>query len=130
MNAFDYYVSAFKNYADFSGRARRSAYWYFVLFNILFSIGANIVDAVLGTIFVGVAYALVAFIPGLALSIRRLHDTTRSGWWLLIALVPIIGFIVLLVFFVEDSHPANEYGPNPKDPVAVGEDDISRHLVD
>jgi len=71
---------------------------------------------------------LIAFLPGLAVGIRRLHDTNRSGWWLLIILVPIIGAIALLVFYCQDSDPnRNEYGVNPKDPTAS--DDIIDHLV-
>lgn len=108
-------------YADFSGRARRSEYWYFVLFNILVSIVASVLDAVLGTDFdgmsnglIGVLASLALLLPSLAVGVRRLHDTSRSGWWILIGLVPLIGWIVLIVFFVQDSHADNEHGPNPK----------------
>jgi uncharacterized membrane protein YhaH (DUF805 family) len=109
-------------YVDFSGRARRSEYWWFFLFNVLVSFVASIVDAIVGTRSggFGVFEALVSLallLPGLAVGARRLHDTTRSGWWLLIGLIPCVGFIVLIVFFVQDSHPDNQYGPSPK---AVG----------
>ena len=131
MSPIDYYVGAFKDkYADFSGRARRSEYWYFVLFNMLAAIAATLVDQVIGYPVVYIAYLLAAFIPGLAVFVRRMHDTNRSGWWFLIAFVPLIGAIVLLVFLVQDSDAgANQYGLNPKNPVAL-EDDISQHLVD
>ncbi len=109
-------------YVDFSGRARRSEYWYFVLFNFLVGIVANILDAVLGTDYDGATtgglintlVGLALFLPGLAVAVRRLHDTGRSGWWILLVFVIIIGWIVLLVWFVTDSKPDNQYGPNPK----------------
>lgn len=93
----------------------------FVLFNILIAIVLAILDTLLGFTtesgfgVLGLIYALAILIPGIAVAIRRLHDTGRSGWWILIGLVPLIGFIVLLVFYVQDSIPGdNEYGPNPK----------------
>lgn len=94
----------------------------FFLFNILISIGLSIVDRVTGLYSVenGVGilstiYSLAVLIPAIAVGVRRLHDTGRSGWWMLIALVPFIGSIVLIVFFVLDSDPGtNQYGPNPK----------------
>lgn len=111
---------------DFSGRARRSEYWYFALFTVLVSIAASILDSILGTDFEGTSggllnllTSLALVLPSLAVAIRRLHDTSRSGWWILIALVPIIGLIVLILFYVQDSHPDNEHGPNPKATSAV-----------
>ena len=109
-----------KKYVDFSGRARRSEYWYFFLFTIIVSIVAGIIDGILGTRssngtgLVGAIASLALLLPTLGVGVRRLHDTGRSGWWLLIGLIPLIGAIVLLVFFVQDSHPDNQYGPNPK----------------
>jgi uncharacterized membrane protein YhaH (DUF805 family) len=109
-----------QKYADFSGRGRRSEYWYFALFNLLVAIAAGILDAILGTDFdtgsglIGLLASLALLLPGLAAGVRRLHDTTRSGWWILIGLIPIIGWIILIVFYVQDSHPDNQYGPNPK----------------
>jgi uncharacterized membrane protein YhaH (DUF805 family) len=106
-------------YVDFSGRARRSEYWWFFLFQVLVSIVASIIDAILGTrsgnfgVVEGLA-SLALLLPGLAVGARRLHDTTKSGWWLLIGLVPCVGIIVLIIFFVQDSHPDNQYGPSPK----------------
>ena len=122
----NWYLDVLKKYAVFSGRARRKEYWYFCLFNIIVAIVLAIVDVIFGTfskalgigLFGGI-YALAVFIPSLAVSVRRLHDRNRSGWWLLIALVPIIGAIVLLVFMVQDSQEGdNQYGPNPKETVA------------
>jgi uncharacterized membrane protein YhaH (DUF805 family) len=101
-------------YVDFSGRARRSEYWYFVLFNVLVSIVALVIDMAIGQQIVGFIASLALFLPGLAVSIRRLHDIDRSGWWILISLVPIIGFILLIVWYCSDSKPDNQYGPNPK----------------
>ncbi len=114
----NYYLEVLQKYAVFSGRARRAEYWMFALVNFLVSIALAIVDVVLfGTTFgiVGALYSLAILIPGLAVSVRRLHDTNRSGWWLLIALIPILGAIALLIFFVQDSDPGdNQYGSNPK----------------
>ena len=88
----------------------------FVLFNFLASVAIGIVDGILGTNgALGGLYTLAVLIPSLAVAARRLHDTDRSGWWQLIALIPLIGFIILLVFFCLDSKPGeNRFGPNPK----------------
>jgi uncharacterized membrane protein YhaH (DUF805 family) len=109
-----------QKYVDFSGRARRSEYWFFLLFTVVVSIVASIIDTILGTrssagtgLIQGLA-GLALLLPGLAVGVRRLHDTSRSGWWLLIGLVPFVGGIVLIVFFVQDSHGENQYGPSPK----------------
>ncbi|MCV6620690.1 MAG: DUF805 domain-containing protein [Cellvibrionaceae bacterium] len=110
----EYFMDALKRYADFSGRARRKQYWMFVLFYFIFSIVVSIVDSILGTMFLGMIFGLAMLVPSLAIGARRLHDTGRSGWWQLLLLIPLIGFIVLLVFYVQDSHPDNDYGPNPK----------------
>jgi uncharacterized membrane protein YhaH (DUF805 family) len=119
----DWYIAVIKKYAVFSGRAHRKEYWYFVLFNILISIGLSLLDGAIGTVnadtgygLLGSIYSLSILIPSLAVLVRRLHDTSRSAWWILIGLVPVIGWIVLLVFAVQDSHPGqNQYGANPKD---------------
>jgi uncharacterized membrane protein YhaH (DUF805 family) len=122
----DWYLLALKKYLVFEGRARRKEYWYFVLFNILAGITLGIIDNVTGTLnpetgmgLLSGLYSLAVLIPTIAVSIRRLHDTDRSGWWLLIALIPLIGGLVLLVFFVLDGTPGtNQYGPNPKEETA------------
>ncbi len=112
--------SCLSQYVGFSGRARRSEYWWFVLFNLLVSVVAGILDAIFGTDFgrgagvIGAIASLALVLPSLAVAVRRLHDISRSGWWILIGLIPIIGWIILIVFYVQDSHPDNDYGPNPK----------------
>jgi uncharacterized membrane protein YhaH (DUF805 family) len=112
----NYYLDVLKKYAVFTGRARRKEYWMFFLFNIIISFVIGFIDGLVGTVgILSIVYALGMLLPGLGVSIRRLHDTDRSGWWLFISLVPIVGFIVLLVFLVSDSQPGeNKYGPNPK----------------
>jgi len=110
----EWYISVLKDYATFSGRARRKEYWMFILFNIIVSIVINVVGAVIGFEMLGLIYSLAVFLPSIAVGARRLHDTGRSGWWLLLILVPIIGAIVLIIFFVQDSHDENKFGANPK----------------
>ena len=122
----NWYLEVLKKYAVFSGRARRKEYWFFVLFNFIISIVLAVIDVVTGSFspeagmgLLGGIYTLAVLIHGIAVSVRRLHDTERSGWWLLIALVPLIGAIVLLVFMVQDSKPGqNQYGANPKEATA------------
>jgi len=112
----NWYLAVLKKYAVFSGRARRTEYWMFMLVNVIAGVILAIVDNILGTGGVlGIIYSLAVLIPGIAVSVRRLHDTSRSAWWLLIAFVPLIGAIVLLVFALQDSTPGpNAWGPNPK----------------
>ena len=103
------------DFATFSGRARRSEYWWFTLFTTLVYIAALLVDLLLGTAVVFPVTALVLLLPGWAVLVRRLHDTSRSGRWMLITLVPFIGGLLLLAITVSDSHAfANQYGPSPK----------------
>jgi len=108
-------------YVDFSGRARRSEYWYFALFGFLVGVATTLLDGVLGTSYdvgsgglLNTVGSLALFLPSLAAGVRRLHDTDRSGWWILIGIIPIVGWIILLVWFCTDSKPDNKYGPNPK----------------
>lgn len=128
-----WYLKVLKQYADFNGRARRKEYWMFALFNIIFIIVAIILDNIIGfnididwiaVVVIGDAgyglvyflYALAVLIPSLAVAVRRLHDIGKSGWMILISLIPIIGVIWLLVLLVTDSNPGeNEYGANPKE---------------
>ena len=112
----NWYVECWKKFGDFTGRARRTEYWMFVLFNLIASVLIAVVDGVLGTSgALGGLYSLAVLIPNLSVAARRLHDTDRSGWWQLIALIPLIGFIILLVFLCSDSQPGdNRFGPNPK----------------
>ena len=131
-----YYLHVLKNYAVFSGRAGRSEYWYFVLFNFLFAIAASIIDRLLGTTlhmdmpdgqsivvggYVNMLYGLAVLIPGLAVLARRLHDVGKTGWYILILLIPLIGIIWLLVLLFTDSQAGdNKYGTNPK---TINDDD-------
>ena len=122
----NWYLIALKKYAVFSGRSRRKEYWYFYLFYILFIFVLSFIDVMIGTYdavaeigLIGGVFVLFMLIPLLAASVRRLHDTDRSGWWLLIALIPLIGAIVILVFTLQDSKPGeNQYGSNPKEVAA------------
>ena len=117
-----WYLEVLKKYAVFDGRSRRSEYWYFVLFNFLISTALTLVDLGIGAYnkkanvgLLSTIYGLAILIPSIAVGIRRLHDTNRSGWWLLIALIPIVGTIVLIYFLVLDSDAGeNQYGANPK----------------
>jgi uncharacterized membrane protein YhaH (DUF805 family) len=116
----DWYLKVLKAYAVFTGRARRKEYWMFVLISVLIAIGLAVLDVVLGLRVGGkgllsTLYSLAVLIPALSVAVRRLHDTNRSGWWLLLGLLPVVGSLVLLVFFVLDSTPGtNRFGPNPK----------------
>ncbi len=111
----NWYLDVLKKYAVFDGRARRMEYWMFFLFNVIIAIVLNVIDGLIGTGGVlGVLYSLAVLVPGIAVTVRRLHDTDRSGLWILIAFVPFIGAIVLLVFMVMEGSPGqNQYGPNP-----------------
>ncbi|WP_409422662.1 DUF805 domain-containing protein [Pseudaeromonas sp. ZJS20] len=111
----NWYLSVLKKYVTFSGRARRTEYWMFTLFNIIFSIVAGVLDVVLGLGFINLIYTLAVLLPAIAVGVRRLHDTDRSGWWMLIGLIPLIGAIVLLVFFcLEGEKQENRFGADPK----------------
>ena len=122
-----WYLEVLKKYAVFNGRARRMEYWYFVLFNIIVLIVLSLIDVLLGTFNIvrGVGllsgiYSLAVLIPTLAVTVRRLHDIDRTGWWILINFIPLIGTIVLLVFELTPGTPgSNRYGPDPKQ--ATGE---------
>jgi uncharacterized membrane protein YhaH (DUF805 family) len=118
----NWYLEVLKKYAVFNGRARRKEYWMFFLFNVIISTVLMIVDGIVGTSaapgaigLLGGLYTLAVLIPGIAVAVRRLHDTGRSGLWILIGLVPFVGLIVLIVFMVQDGTPGeNEFGKNPK----------------
>jgi uncharacterized membrane protein YhaH (DUF805 family) len=118
----DWYLGVLRNYTGFSGRARRKEYWFFTLFNVLVVIALSMLDAMIGTFdaetgygALSTVYMLAVLIPSLAVSFRRLHDTNRSAWWLLLGLVPLIGTLVLLVFMIlEGTEGSNDYGPDPK----------------
>ncbi len=111
----NWYIDVLKKYTVFEGRARRKEYWMFILFNIIVSILVAVIGGILGTTLLSVIYALAVILPSIGVAIRRLHDTGRSGWWLLVGFIPLIGFIVLIVFMVLDSDMNdNQFGSNPK----------------
>ncbi|MFK3867316.1 DUF805 domain-containing protein [Psychrobacter faecalis] len=114
----DWFKKGLRNYTNFSGRARRKEYWYFVLVQMGLVIIAMILDAIIFNSETGLFYIVVAlglFLPGLAVTIRRLHDTSRSGWWFLISILPLIGSIILLVFLASDTKfETNQWGPPAK----------------
>ncbi|OTA20804.1 membrane protein [Xenorhabdus beddingii] len=113
----NWYLGVLKNYAEFSGRARRKEYWMFYLFNIivcvaLFILGTAI-DDVAGFILI-IIYGVLTLIPGLAVVVRRLHDTNHSGWWFLLTFVPLGGLIILIFLCLEGTQGDNEYGADPR----------------
>jgi uncharacterized membrane protein YhaH (DUF805 family) len=116
-----WYLKCWRHYADFGGRARRREFWMFVLFNLLIGCALGVLDSVLqwrtpmGYGRLAGFYQLLVLVPSLAVGARRLHDTGRSGWWQLIALVPFAGIIVLVVFWALDgTRGPNAYGADPK----------------
>lgn len=98
----------FTNYVNFSGRSNRGEYWWAFLAIFLISLGLSILDMALGIGLLGGLFSLATLLPGLAIGARRLHDIDKSGWWLLIGLIPLVGFLVLIYFFVQPPNP----GPN------------------
>ena len=109
------YLTVLKKYATFSGRARRKEIWMFILINFIIMVVLSALDMALGIGLLSGIYALGVLVPSLAVGARRLHDIGKTGWWQLIGLVPFIGVLVLIIFFVMDSNPGdNQYGPNPK----------------
>lgn len=122
----EWYLKALKNYVGFSGRSRRKEYWMFTLFNVIAAIIAMVLDNVLGLASATTGYGpiyglyfLAVLLPSLAVAIRRLHDTDRSGWWLLLGLIPLIGAIILIVWMATDGTVGdNRFGSNPKAGVA------------
>ncbi|GHI05847.1 hypothetical protein AQI88_09595 [Streptomyces cellostaticus] len=115
-----WFIEALKKYAVFSGRARRKEYWLFTLFaSIIYVVLAAAGAAAHAPYIVGIA-VLGLLLPAWAVTVRRLHDTGRSGWWILFGIIPLIGSIVLLVFYCTDGQAGtNKYGPNPKEAPAV-----------
>ena len=110
-----WYLTVLKNYVDFNGRARRSEYWYFILFNFLFTILFAVVDSTLGIEVIGTIYALAVLIPSIAVLVRRMHDVNKSGWFILI---PIYNLILACT---DGTNGHNEYGADPKRPEILDE---------
>ncbi len=118
----NWYLEVLKKYTVFTGRATRTEYWMFFLVNVIISLVLGFLDLTI----IGYIYTLAVLLPGIGVAIRRLHDTGKSGWWLLIGLIPFLGAIVLIVFLAMDSEPGqNQYGPSVKgvtpNPVATPE---------
>jgi uncharacterized membrane protein YhaH (DUF805 family) len=114
MNFGQAISSGFSNYVNFSGRASRSEYWYWFLFVVLGQIVTMIIDSVIGIQLTTGIFSLVVLLPGIAVGVRRLHDLDRSGWWLLLGLVPLVGAIVLIIWFCTGGTPGpNRFGPDP-----------------
>ena len=119
-----WYIEVLRKYVVFSGRARRKEYWFFFLISAIVSIFLAVIDEFMGWNFeidgddigfLSTLYYIAIILPYLGVIIRRLHDTDRSGWWFLIAFVPLVGVIVLLVFLIlRGTDGDNRYGPDPK----------------
>ena len=108
-----YFLDALNKYADFSGKASRKEYWMFVLLYLLIYVGLAIVESFVGTLLLSLIFSLGLFIPSISIAGRRLHDTNRSGWWQLIALIPLIGIIVLIVFLAQEGKEQSVLEANP-----------------
>lgn len=104
----NYYIGVLKKYAEFNGRARRSEYWYFFLFNVIFALVAGFIAGLISLPMLGMIYSLAVLVPGIAVAIRRMHDVGKSGWFILIPI-----YNIILAFTEGDKGP-NEYGPDPK----------------
>lgn len=112
----DWYLKVLQQYAVFDGRSRRQEFWMFALIHVGVSVGLTVIGSVIGLQDVLVwLYPLAVSLPVIGVSIRRLHDTGRVGWWLLMCFIPIVGWIVLLVFYAQEGEQgSNQYGANPK----------------
>jgi uncharacterized membrane protein YhaH (DUF805 family) len=117
----EWYVMAWKKFAQFEGRSRRKEYWMFALFNILIACVFYVPGLIfrenalgLGLLALYGIYSLASLIPSLAVAVRRLHDTGKSGWFLLLCFIPVINLVLLYFMCVDSSPGPNEYGPNPK----------------
>lgn len=113
----NWYISVLKQYAVFSGRARRTEYWMFVLCNVIVMLLLSMVDKMIGgdNELISSIYSLAVLLPSLAVAARRLHDTDRSAWWLLLGLIPVIGTLVLIYFMVCNGQQGpNRFGDDPK----------------
>ena len=117
----EYFIRAYKNFANFEGRDTRKQYWMFYLFYIIFYILCVIIDGVLyanGLVgedgFLSIIYSLISFIPSISITTRRLHDIGKSGWWQLIMLIPLLGILIVFYWMAKEGmHEDNQYGPNP-----------------
>lgn len=107
--------SVLTHYATFSGRSRRAEFWWFTLFTLVLSVVLGVLDRAIGSNVPGSLVSLALLLPSIAVTVRRLHDTGRSGLWYLIVLIPLVGGIILIVWCAKDSEPEpNRFGPSPK----------------
>lgn len=109
-----WYFKALKQYTDFSGRSQRAEFWYFALFFIIGWILVFVLEINTGLIGLNILFSLAHIVPAFALFIRRLHDIGKSGWWVLITFIPLIGTIAMTIIGLIDSVEDNKYGQNPK----------------
>ncbi len=138
MTGLDYFKKVWINYAEFDGRARRSEYWYYVLFLMLAFLLLGFFSAVIGGLFgenaaflgmipIGLL-GLASIIPSIAVAVRRLHDTGRNRWWYLVTFIPAVGgFILLILMCLDGEIGSNQYGPDPK---AVEAGGVADHLIE
>jgi len=112
----EWYIGVLRQYAVYTGRARRKEYWMFFLINAIAAVILNVLDVLFSSFgLASLVYSLAVFLPAACVAIRRLHDTGRSGWWLLLCFIPVLGFLVLVFFLVlEGDNGENEYGLDPK----------------
>lgn len=116
QNVINNYISVFKNFTNFSGRAGRGEYWMFFAANFAACMILSVADAITGIPVLSLLYILVALVPGIAVTIRRLHDGDRSGWWMLLGCIPILGALALLVLMILPGTPAtNRFGEAVED---------------
>lgn len=132
----EWYIKAIKQYADFEGRARRTEYWMFFLINLIFSLIASLTDIAMGTFSAeagigtfGTIYSAFILIPNIAVMVRRLHDTGKSAWMLLVLVIPFLGVFYLVYLLTIDSEPGtNRFGPNPKDIEHISDNNNNQFL--
>ena len=115
MNFPDAIASAFRQYATFAGRARRSEFWFFVLFMVLAQAIAGAIDEAATNGVVGGVLSIALLLPSLSVGVRRLHDNGRSGWWILVGLVPVVGWIIMVIWYCQPGETGpNRFGPDPR----------------
>ncbi len=105
----EYFLKGLRNWSDFTGKATRKDYWMFVLIYILISIAVSLLESMLGISFLGIILSLALFIPSISYACRRLHDTGRSGWWQLLGLIPVLGWIAIIILLCMPSNPDSQY---------------------
>ena len=116
MEQFNWYLKCLKqSYADFKGRARRSELWYFILFNFVIGLVLGVLGAIIGTNLFGEIYSLAVLVPTVAVWVRRMHDIGKSGWWVLLCLVPLVNLYLIYLGCLDSQPGANQWGNNPKE---------------